>query len=116
MVVAYFSAWGDVLDDDFDRLCGADDVHACVEETAARPIEPGLLVCAGEVLAGEPEGDDVTVVVEELGVADVVVGGGVRVVVGEGVACRLVVVACRVDGLWAECCLDGEFEAPVAGA
>ena len=100
---------GDVFDDDFGGLYGSDDVHATVEEAAAGAVESGLFSGAGEVLAGEAEGDGVALVVEECGVTDVIVDGGCWVVVCEDLACWLVVVAYGVDGLWAECGLDGEF-------
>lgn len=100
---------GDVFDDDFGWLYGADDVHAGVEEAATGSIESCLFACAREVLAGEAEGDDAALVVKEFCVVDVVVDGDCGVMVCQYLACRLVVVAYGVDGLWAECGLDGEL-------
>ena len=103
-----------VFYDNFGGLYGANDVHAGVEEAAACSVESGLLSGAGEVLAGEAEGDGAALVVEECGVTDVIVDGGCWVVMCEYLACWLVVVAYGVDVLRAECGLEGELKAAVA--
>lgn len=72
---------GDVFNDDFGGLYGSDDVHATVEEATAGAVESGLLSSARQVLTREAEGYDVTFVVEEVGVVDVVVDGDCGVMV-----------------------------------
>lgn len=79
--VGVFFGLGDVFYDDFGGLYGSDDVHAGVEEATAGAVESGLFAWARQVLTREAEGYDVTFVVEEVGVVDVVVDGGCGVMV-----------------------------------